>query len=312
MFPSPGPSRVAGRGNRFTTPELQVAVLLTLQMLNFAAFGLSPTELSGKPEALAGNVINNIVSIKLAEHSDSRLSRIETLWSVVRRAHDAQDSLSLTAQQQLLDIYGGAIKRYLLASLRDADLADELFQQFALKFVKGEFRNVDPSKGKFRFFVKTVVYNLINHHYRKKAVRKERPLAGGPAENAASDSDLNHEDRLFLNSWRDDLLEQTWEALAEHETKTGVPYNSVLRLRVTQPTLSSDEFAERLSAELGKPISSGTARVNLHRAREKFANLLIGVISGSLENPSRETIEAELINLGLIDYCREALDSYQE
>lgn len=247
----------------------------------------------------------------MEKHSNSRLSRIETLWSVVRRAHDAEDEMSLTAQQQLLDIYGGAIKRYLVASLRDADLADELFQEFALKFVKGDFRNVDPAKGKFRFFVKTVVYNLMNQHHRKKAVRKERPLVVGQADQGTVDTDVNHEDGLFLTSWRDDLLEQTWEAMAEHETKTGVPYNSVLRLRVSQPTLSSEEFAERLSAELGKPISSGTARVNLHRAREKFANVLIGVISGSLEDPSRETIEAELIDLGLIDYCREALDSYQ-
>jgi RNA polymerase sigma-70 factor (ECF subfamily) len=253
--------------------------------------------------------IPEFVSSNLEEPSDSRLSRIETLWSVVRQAHDAEDAMSLTAQQRLLDIYGGAIKRYLLASLRDADLADELFQQFALKFVKGDFRSVDPSKGKFRFFVKTVVYNLINQHHRKKAVRKERPLVEEQAENPGGD-DSNHDDRLFLASWRDDLLEQTWEAMAEHEAKTGVPYNSVLRLRVSQPTLSSEEFAERLSAELGKPISSATARVNLHRAREKFANLLIVVISGSLEDPSRETIESELIDLGLIDYCREALDSY--
>jgi RNA polymerase sigma-70 factor (ECF subfamily) len=246
----------------------------------------------------------------LSESSNSRLSRIETLWSVIRRAHGAQESISLTAQQQLLDIYGGAIKRYLVASLRDADVADELFQEFALKFVKGDFRNVDPAKGKFRFFVKTVVYNLINLHHRKKATRRERLLVDDHAEDVVPDDDLSGEDRLFLTSWREDLLEQTWQAMAEHESRTGVAYNTVLRLRVAEPTLTSEEFAERLSEALGKPMASGTARVTLHRAREKFANLLIGVISGSLENPSRETIEAELIDLGLIDYCRDALDSH--
>ncbi len=247
----------------------------------------------------------------LSESSNSRLSRIETLWSVVRQAHDAEDSLAVSAQQQLLEIYGGAVKRYLLASLRDADLADELFQEFALKFVNGDFRNVDPAKGKFRYFVKTVVYNLMNLHHRRKAVRKEQPLVDDQVKDSGQDTGTHREDLLFLASWRDDLLEQTWQAMAEHEAKTGVPYNSVLRLRVSDPTLSSEEFANRLTAELRKPVSSGTARVNLHRAREKFANLLIGVISGSLEYPSRETVEAELIDLGLIDYCRDALDSYQ-
>ena len=57
--------------------------------------------------------------------NEDRLSRIETLWSVVRQAHDgaASDSRS-AAQKQLLEQYGGAVRRYLLAALRNQDAAD--------------------------------------------------------------------------------------------------------------------------------------------------------------------------------------------
>ncbi len=242
--------------------------------------------------------------------SFSRLSRIDTLWSVVRRAHDGQGKIAATAQQQLLEVYGGAIRRYLLASLRDADVAEDMFQEFALKFVHGDFQNVDPSKGRFRSFVKTVLYRMVALHFRKKSTRKEQPLSIDSEEQVTGHIDQDEEDEKFLISWREDLLAQTWQSLADHESKTSVPYDSALRLRVAEPILDSKEYAERLSETIGKPMTSGSARVTLHRARTKFANLMIDIIANSLENPIRENIESELIELRLIDYCREALSRF--
>ena len=57
--------------------------------------------------------------------------------------------------------YGGAVHRYLLASLRDVDAADELAQEFALRFLRGDFKNADPGKGRFRDFLKRAVYRLM-------------------------------------------------------------------------------------------------------------------------------------------------------
>ena len=153
--------------------------------------------------------------------NNSRLSRIETLWNVVRRSHDAEDSIAVTAQQQLLDIYGGAIRRYLIAALRDVEIAEDLFQEFALKFVNGDFRNVDPAKGKFRFFVKTVIYNLIALHHRKRKVRRERVLTDDLQVETAAETTVG-DDEVFLRSWRDDRMERTWQALEDHEQQTGV------------------------------------------------------------------------------------------
>ena len=242
------------------------------------------------------------------DKANSRLSQIETLWSVVRRAHEPENRLAISAQQQLLEIYGGAIKRYLYASLRDTDVADDLFQDFAIKFVKGDFRNADPDRGRFRFYVKRSIHNLIQQHLRKSAKHNAKELVLDPIA-AESETQEQAEDKLFLSSWREDVLDKTWQALAMHEQRTGVTYYSVLKMRVDNPMLSSDEFASRLAEDLGKPMNSGTARVNLHRAREKFAKLMLETIAASIEEPTRDAIESELIELGLIDYCREFLDS---
>ena len=84
--------------------------------------------------------------------SKSRLSRIETLWSVVCEAHDGDVGRRRPAQEVLMQRYGPAIKQYLLASLQDAEHAEEVFQEFALKFIKGDLKHVCPEKGKFRAY----------------------------------------------------------------------------------------------------------------------------------------------------------------
>lgn len=118
---------------------------------------------------------------------------------------------------------------------------------------------------------------------------------------------LSEEDETFLLSWREEILDRTWQALEAHESSTGVPYNSVLRLRVSQPTLSSGELSSQVTKLLGRDSSPGSTRVLVHRARDKFANLLIEVISDSLQDNSDDAVEAELIELRLITYCREIL-----
>jgi len=75
------------------------------------------------------------------EEYSSRISRIETVWSLVRDAHQAEEVGVVQAQEALLQRYSGAIFRYLLGVLRDSNAADEVFQEFALKFVRGAFRN---------------------------------------------------------------------------------------------------------------------------------------------------------------------------
>ena len=241
----------------------------------------------------------------------NRLSRIDTLWSVVRRADDSQLDSATTAQQQLLDRYGGAIRRYLLAALRNREAADELFQEFALKFLRGDFKQVTPDRGRFRAFVKTVLYRMVVLHFREKGTRKEHHLPNLPEQDFDSVTPSLVFEQQFLDAWRDDLLQKTWQALAEYESAGGGPYHTVLRICAANPALDTKALAVKLTHELGKATSPGAGRVLVHRARDKFAQLLIDCIADSLETATYEAIESELIDLQLIDYCRDALATHQ-
>ncbi|MEN1680206.1 MAG: sigma factor [Planctomycetota bacterium] len=235
---------------------------------------------------------------------EDRLSRIETSWSVLRNAHDPETDAARAAQQDLLDRYGGAVRRYALAALRNEEAADEVFQEFALRFVRGDLAGADQSKGRFRSFVKTCVYHLIVDYQRRgKRNAKVSPFRTETPEPKAPTEEVDH-DELFSKTWRDDLLTRVWDRLDKHEQSTGKPYHTALQLRVANPEVRSPELAELLSQKLGKPMKAGAARVLIHRARETFGELLLEEVAHSLPDASRDQLQEELIDLNLFEYCR--------
>src|SRR5215213_2101232 len=131
---------------------------------------------------------------------DQRLSRITTLWTLHRRAHGADAEAA--ARGELLHRYRAAVYRYLLAAVRDADAADDLAQEFALRFLRGDFRLADPGRGRFRDYLRTAVSRLAADHHRS-AQKSPRPLGDDPAAPAADDA-------AFDAAWREELLERTW------------------------------------------------------------------------------------------------------
>jgi RNA polymerase sigma-70 factor (ECF subfamily) len=234
---------------------------------------------------------------------DQRLSRISTLWSVVLRAHGGSADAAAAAQNLLLERYRGAVYRYLLAAVRDVDAADELFQEFALRFLRGDFRRADPRRGRFRDYVKTALIHLVAD-YRRARRRRPRPLAPDGPEPAAPDPGGADADQAFLSSWRDELLERTWAALAE----ANPAYHAVLLCRVENPEAASADLAEQLTAQLGRPLTGAWVRKTLQRAHDKYAALLVDEVAASLETAASAPLREELRALDLLKYCRSALE----
>ena len=238
------------------------------------------------------------------EGRNARLSKIETVWGIVSQAHAGPAGGASAAQQELLEQYSGAIYRYLLGAVRNPDIADDLIQEFSLRFLRGDFRAADPQRGRFRDFIKTALFHLIVDHQRRQQAHPQ-PLTEQSAE---PPTDRAHDAELaFRNSWRDELMHRTWSALAELERSTGQPCHTVLRLRAADPTLSSRQMTEQLAVQVGKPFTIHGARQALHRAREKFSDLLVHEVARTLEDRSQTELEQELIDLELLEYCRPAL-----
>ncbi len=209
------------------------------------------------------------------------------------------------AVSRLMLQYAGAVHRYLLKILRDPDIAAELDQEFALRFLRGDFRNCDPSRGRFRDYVKRALQNLVNDYYRRR-----RPNVSMDAifnEPVTEDSDPPQFEVEFVESWKKDLLERAWRVLLDLERKSSLPYYTVLRLRVDYPDQRSQQLAEKLSAATGRTVTAGAFRQTVQRARTKYVNFLINEVKASLHDPTPEEVEEELGDLGLLEFCRKNL-----
>jgi RNA polymerase sigma-70 factor (ECF subfamily) len=238
---------------------------------------------------------------------ERHLSQLTTLWSVVCQAHQGPEEAMRAARQRLLERYGGAVRRYLTRAVRERDADDELLQEFALRFLRGDFRRADPERGRFRNFLKTALFRLVVQSRRRR--QRALPLREDAAELAEVDpGPAEGPDHAFLCSWRDELLARAWNALERVQDETGQPFYVVLRFRAEHTDIRSPQMAEQLSAQLGKPLTAGGVRQILHHARDHFAVALLEEVVHSLDTPTEECLEDELLDLGLLNYCRTALE----
>ncbi len=234
---------------------------------------------------------------------DQRLSRISTKWTLLFQAHAEGADAAAAAQRALLQRYGGAVYRYLLGAVRDADLASDLAQEFALRVVRGDFRRADPHRGRFRDYLKTALIHLVTDHHRARQAWPRELAPDGPEPAAPPDAGPDTE-QVFLASWREELLDRAWKVLAE----ANAAYHAVLLFRVENPEASSAEAAEHVGRQLGKAVTAAWVRKTLQRAQEKFAGLLLEEVAVSLGTEDAAALEEELRALDLLKYCRSTLE----
>lgn len=231
---------------------------------------------------------------------ENRLSQISTAWTVLRQAQGGPAGTA--AQQQILQRYGPAVYRYLLRALGDPHAADDLTQEFGLGLVRGDFHRLTPQRGRFRDYVKTVLFHLVSCH-RQRQRRVPQPLAPDAPELTSLADRGGEADEHFRTSWREELLARAWDALKAVQP---IGY-AVMRLRADEPDEPSARLAERLGRQQGQRFTAAGVRQHLHRAREQFADLLLDEVVHSLEAPTRVEVEDELRVLDLYVYCQTAV-----
>jgi RNA polymerase sigma-70 factor (ECF subfamily) len=239
---------------------------------------------------------------------EPHLSQLATCWTLINQAHNVETppEIMRAARTQLLQRYEPVVRCYLGKLLRSCpnhwEAVEECLQTFALRFLSGSFCRADRHRGRFRDYLKTAVRNLAISYQRTDRVRSQ-PL-DEDYEAAAENSCSNEEEAEFLKVWRDELFKRALRTLAAEEEQNGKRLHSVLRMRMDYPDLRSAEMAERLSALFSKPVDAGWVRKRLLLARERFTRLLLSEVADSLDQPTRERVEEELLALGLFEYCR--------
>ena len=232
-----------------------------------------------------------------------------TNWGLV------QDALQPTveierrrvAMEGLLKVYGRAIRNYLGGALRDVDLVNDAYQTLAERMLSGGFAKVDPAKGKFRHYLKTVLCRLVTDIHRRKLLKSfnstgiDDPVTPEPEY-------LSTDDANFLRHWNRGLLEIAWERLRlEQKARPETQHFTALKFKSSHPDAGNAELAAVLSRELDSEINTTKAGNILLRARDRYANLLAEAVAATLNAPGSDEVEQELIDLGLHQYVHQRL-----
>jgi RNA polymerase sigma factor (sigma-70 family) len=232
-----------------------------------------------------------------------RLERIETQWSLIKRAHGSHAPTAAEARQTLVLRYSSAIRRYVGAMTGNQEDSHEIAQDVIVKLLQGDFAGADVERGRFRDLLKTAIRNMVRNFWSRQQRRR-------PAEldlDQVSDEPTGQVDP-WLDGWRKNVLELTWSALEnyEREHEGRIPY-TILQLRSKFPTASSQQLADHLSQRLGRPVEAPAVRQQLRRARLRFADLLVREVAEGLDQPTPDRIQEELVNLGLFEYVKDLL-----
>ncbi len=125
---------------------------------------------------------------------------------------------------------------------------------------------------------------------------------------AAAESSAYPSDDDWVAAWRRAVLEHAWSAMEEFErTHSGNLSHTVLRMRADHPEEDSDALATRLSEATRRRFRADAVRQQLRRARLRFAQLVVEEIAGSMDDPTPERVEEELLAVGLMEYVRDFL-----
>ena len=94
--------------------------------------------------------------------------------------------------------------------------------------------------------------------------------------------------------------------MRDHERRQkGNLFHTVLRAAVDFPDEDSESLARRVSEATGNPLTAAAFRQQRHRARRRFAELLVEEVARTITNVTPELLAEELQELDLIKYVRE-------
>jgi hypothetical protein len=211
---------------------------------------------------------------------------------------------SLNDPTKFVMSYGAAIRKYLLALLRDEHEADEALQDLLLQVTAQGFPHARPDRGRFRDYLKAVVRNAARARLRQK----QRAAAGDEVLEQVADDRSSAEEQAWLAEWRQCVLNKAWRGLERHQH--GAPGNlfyTVLRLTADHPGQDSRQLAARASQQSGQALSPAAFRKQLSRSRRRFAELIVDEVRQTLEAPTPEQVREELAELYLLEYLRDFL-----
>ncbi len=214
-----------------------------------------------------------------------------TRWTVVLQAGGGDAERSASAIEELCRKYWYPIYAFLRRKGIAPPDAEDLAQAFFAFILQHEsIRHADRRRGKFRTFLLATLTNFLRNEWDKRVALKRG--GGQPVlslEEMEAEERYRHEpverltpERLFERRWALTLLGQVLSRLQ-------LEYRDAGREDVfaaLEPALTG-EVSPALYSEWQQSLglSSGAARVAVHRLRRRFGQLLREEIAGTVSDP---------------------------
>ena len=205
-----------------------------------------------------------------------------TLWTEVHRASDSDPVRRRAALESLAQTYWPPL--YALArrrGLRSEDAQDAVQEFFARLIEKDGFASADPSRGRFRTWLRAAFGYFLSDERDRSGAQKR---GGGRLILNLNEADIVLEplartspDRQFDRDWARLVIRRALEAL---KREIRADHYDLLAATMGAEDLSMKELAVRFG------LGEQDVKNRLFRARRRLRELMLSEVRGHLENPA--------------------------
>ena len=213
-----------------------------------------------------------------------------TRWSLVLAAGQRDLPESARALADLCQTYWPAVYAFVRRQISNVHEAQDLTQGFFTQLLEKDLLAVaQPTRGRFRSFLLTVVSNFLsNERDKQKALKRGGGKKVLSLDFQQQDSRLTFEpadrltpERIFERQWALALLEQAMSRLRGECTRAG---KDRLFEHCKGALAHSATSMAAIAEQLG--ISENAAKVAVHRLRKRYRELLRQEVAHTLADPA--------------------------
>jgi hypothetical protein len=234
---------------------------------------------------------------------DSRAAFPTTRWSLVARAGGSSSPEAHAALESLCRAYWFPIYAFIRRQCADPEAARDLAQGYFTRLIeKGTLASADPSKGRFRSFLRTdCAFFLGGERDREHAQKRGggRPRVSIEALDSESrylrePVDRLNPERLFNRAWCLTLLERVLGQIKDEYARSG---RSILFDRLQFVLISGGPSVPYATIADELDTTVGGVQAAVQRLRRRYRTILRAEIAATLDDPSDENVDDEIRDL---------------
>ena len=204
----------------------------------------------------------------------------ETRWTQVELSRGSSEEARL-ALSDLCSTYHRPVQAYVRHSCRDPEQAQDLTQEFFARLLARPGLEAERGRGRFRSYLLGAVKHFLGEMHRSSHAQKRG--TGMKHEDVAliekADLQTLPPDKLFDQQWACALLDRALLSLATEMQESG---RAQLFERLKPWLSDTAAHGDQLQAAAALNISETAVRVQVHRLRKRYRELVEAEVSQTL------------------------------